>query len=474
MEVVEVGANLPLGGKPRVPPIIEGDDTPDKLAHSGFTVPELTWGLIGASIGHLLEWFDWSLFALLAVEIGANFFPSDNHVIEVLFTFAVFGCAFLVRAIGGSVLDISDDIQNEIKLIKSNPDTSRDNVFELAKQVYRQQGSPVIIDQDDTLDAIKQNAENYKNVALPVTLGIDKDFDTWNEQQFKKEFSVKFRIPIECIHVISVRAGSIVADLRLETHATGNKLLIPIETLADCIASDQAKKALIEFGIFAMEFAEPVAGFHCLQQRVIMNPRWNREYGQNHTYWDGPLNDGKSRGGEPYYCPSEWKRFAVQFDETAYDFGNVYDHWPIAYHGTKFDFSMMITLSGLKAFPGAHGCAVYLSPSIKYVSHPRYCRPIKLSLGTARQQQWTGDQINEFRKYDGKWIQCAFMCRVKPNAYKKCRETMGLGTGGKFDNIEKNTIEWIVPGHHGEIIGSDKILIYGIMIKVSDVQQTGY
>eukprot|EP01083_Nonionella_stella_P246771 856318_1 len=109
MEVVEVGANLPLGAKPHVPPIMEGDDTPDKLAHSGFTVPELTWGLIGASIGHLLEWFDWSLFALLAVEIGANFFPSDNHVIEVLSTFAVFGCAFLVRPIGGSVLGYIGD-----------------------------------------------------------------------------------------------------------------------------------------------------------------------------------------------------------------------------------------------------------------------------------------------------------------------------------------------------------------------------
>ena len=205
-----------------------------------------------------------------------------------------------------------------------------------------------------------------------------------------------------------------------------------------------------------------------------MNPQWNREYGPGYTNWDGPLNDGKSRGGEPYYCPKGWKRFAIQFSETAYDFTNVYDNWPIAYHGTKFDFSMMIALSGLKAFPGAHGTGVYISPSIKYVSHPRYCKPIKLNLSKAKSNSWSQEYINEFSKYDGKWIQCAFMCRIKPGSFIKRRETMGLGENGTFDNIDKKEIEWIVLDEYGKVVGTDRILIYGIMIRASDTEQTGY
>eukprot|EP01083_Nonionella_stella_P039933 108605_1 len=376
---------------------------------------------------------------------------------------------------------VEDEITQAIQQIKLNPQSSRANIFRLAKQTYRQQQSPVVVDRTNALQDIKQNAAHYKNVALPLTLAIDKDIDTWNEQQFKRNFARKFNIPIECIHVLSVRAGSIIADLKLETHSSGNKLLIPIETLADNITNAKAKKALVEFGIFAMEFKEPTAGFNCLKQRVILNPQWNRAYGQGHTTWSGALNDGKSRGGEPYFCPSGWKRFAIQFSETAYDFAGKYDNykWPIAYHGTKFDFSMMITLSGLKTTGGDHGVGVYMSPSIRYVSHPRYCRPHKLDLSQATQKEWSADQLKEFRKYDGKWIQCAFACRVKPGSFKKAKETMSYWTdfpsqNGQFDNIDVTTIEWLVGGNHGDIIGSDKILIYGVMIRASDKCQKGY
>eukprot|EP01083_Nonionella_stella_P047936 128367_1 len=356
---------------------------------------------------------------------------------------------------------------------------SRECAFQTAKLFYKQHGKPLIRDKHRALADIKKNAANYKNVALPLVLGQDKPFNEWDEDAFKREFSTKFKIPIECICINSVTAGSRIIDLRLETHLNGQELLMPIECIAEKISGDKALKEFVEFSIFAMEFGLPKAGFVPLKQRVIMNPRWNRAYGRGHTTWTGALSDGKSRGNEPYYCPVGWKRFAVQFSQNAYDFANVYDDWPIAYHGTKFGFGMMIALTGLMCNGGDHGDGVYLSPSIKYVTHPRYAKPVKFDLNKARRKQWTQDHINEFRKYDGKYIQCAFMCRVKPGAYIKRKETMAYWTdfphkNGVFDNIDINEIEWIVKGKKGEIIETDKILIYGIMIRACNKNTTGY
>jgi len=371
----------------------------------------------------------------------------------------------------------SDQLRIEIISVIAKLQQSMDGIFEFAKKIYKEQESPVIIDQNKVLQDVQQNAANYKNVALPLTLGQDRAFETWDEEQFKREFSRKFDIPIECIQIASVKAGSTIIDLRLTTHATGTKMRIPIECIAENISTNKARKEMAEFGIFAMEFREPEEAFKHLQKRVIMNPRWNREYGtgQGQTCWKGALNDGKSRGGEPYFCPSGWKRYAVQFSEVAYDFDNVYDDWPIAYHGTTFDAHMLITLSGLKCSenkPGraCHGTGVYLSPSIKYVAHPRYCPPVRLNLSKTKQAEWSAENLKEWRKYHKKWIQCAFACRVKPGSYTKHRETMGLGQQGTFDGVDKREIEWLVPGKPGEIIGSEKILIYGYMIKVSDTR----
>ena len=382
-----------------------------------------------------------------------------------------------------TMVNAREQVQRKI-ITKINSNASGRNrnteIYQRAKARYKKEGKPVIMDRKNVLDDIKQNADNYKNVALPMTLAHDKPFSEWDEQQFKQDFSAKFDIPIGCIVIVSVTAGSCIIDLKLTTHANGSKLLMPIEAIADRISTEKAKKDLVEFGIFAMEFGEVKPGFDITRQRVIMNSEWDRAYGPGYTNWDGPLSDGKSRGGEPYYCPKGWKRFAIQFEEAMYDFDNVYDDWPIAYHGTKFDFSMMITLSGLKMTRGEHGYGVYTSPSIRYCSHPRYARPFKLDLSGAQQQKWTQEYIDEFKKYDGKWIQVIFMLRVKPGSYRKEKETMSYWTdfpveNGKFDHIDVSEIEWIVSGTgHNGILGPETLLIYGIMIRALDKEITGY
>jgi MFS transporter, MHS family, proline/betaine transporter len=57
--------------------------------------------ITGASVGNAVEWFDFSVYAFLATEIGDNFFPSSNETASLLSTFAVFAAAFFVRPLGG-------------------------------------------------------------------------------------------------------------------------------------------------------------------------------------------------------------------------------------------------------------------------------------------------------------------------------------------------------------------------------------
>jgi len=61
-------------------------------------------GIAAATIGNALEWYDMSIYALLAIYIGHNFFPSDNAAVEVIQAFAVFGISYLIRPLGGLVL----------------------------------------------------------------------------------------------------------------------------------------------------------------------------------------------------------------------------------------------------------------------------------------------------------------------------------------------------------------------------------
>lgn len=54
-----------------------------------------------AAIGNAMEWFDFGTYGYLAVTIGQVFFPSDTTTESLLWTFAVFALAFLVRPLGG-------------------------------------------------------------------------------------------------------------------------------------------------------------------------------------------------------------------------------------------------------------------------------------------------------------------------------------------------------------------------------------
>ncbi|MBX6374085.1 MAG: MFS transporter [Acetobacteraceae bacterium] len=57
-----------------------------------------------ATVGNVLEWYDFSVYAYFAGTIGRKFFPSGDPTAELLATFLVFGLGFIVRPLGGIVI----------------------------------------------------------------------------------------------------------------------------------------------------------------------------------------------------------------------------------------------------------------------------------------------------------------------------------------------------------------------------------
>ncbi|HRL21098.1 MAG TPA: MFS transporter [Alcaligenes sp.] len=55
----------------------------------------------GSVVGHLVEWYDYGIYGYLAVFIGASFFPSENPIVSILSSFAVFALSFFIRPLGG-------------------------------------------------------------------------------------------------------------------------------------------------------------------------------------------------------------------------------------------------------------------------------------------------------------------------------------------------------------------------------------
>jgi len=52
-------------------------------------------------VGEIMEWFDFTVYGFFALIIAANFFPSENHFVSVIATFATFAIGFLMRPLGG-------------------------------------------------------------------------------------------------------------------------------------------------------------------------------------------------------------------------------------------------------------------------------------------------------------------------------------------------------------------------------------
>lgn len=59
--------------------------------------------VVAGSIGVLVHWFDWAVYAYMATTIAAVFFPESDATAGLLATFAVFAVSFLVRPVGAII-----------------------------------------------------------------------------------------------------------------------------------------------------------------------------------------------------------------------------------------------------------------------------------------------------------------------------------------------------------------------------------
>ncbi|MGO4417380.1 MFS transporter, partial [Streptomyces sp. MCAF7] len=65
--------------------------------------PRLRRAVAATAVGNMMEWFDFGVYAYVAVTLGKVFFPSSSPATQVVSTFATFAVAFLVRPLGGLV-----------------------------------------------------------------------------------------------------------------------------------------------------------------------------------------------------------------------------------------------------------------------------------------------------------------------------------------------------------------------------------
>lgn len=60
--------------------------------------------IVAATVGNVLEWFDFLVYGYFAVTIAEVFFPAGNSTVSLLITFGTFGLSYLVRPLGALVV----------------------------------------------------------------------------------------------------------------------------------------------------------------------------------------------------------------------------------------------------------------------------------------------------------------------------------------------------------------------------------
>ncbi|PXX66555.1 MHS family alpha-ketoglutarate permease-like MFS transporter [Nocardia tenerifensis] len=60
--------------------------------------------VLRGSIGNLVEWYDWYVYAAFSIYFAKTFFPSGDPTAQLLSTAAVFAVGFLMRPLGGLLL----------------------------------------------------------------------------------------------------------------------------------------------------------------------------------------------------------------------------------------------------------------------------------------------------------------------------------------------------------------------------------
>ncbi len=60
--------------------------------------------MLAATIGNVMEWYDFAVYGYLATTLGPLFFPNESQTAQTLSAFAVFAVGYLMRPVGAMVL----------------------------------------------------------------------------------------------------------------------------------------------------------------------------------------------------------------------------------------------------------------------------------------------------------------------------------------------------------------------------------
>ena len=71
--------------------------------------PGLSRVIIAATIGNVLEIFDFVVYGFFAVTIAEVFFPASNPTVSLLVTFGTFGLGYVVRPLGAVIIGTYSD-----------------------------------------------------------------------------------------------------------------------------------------------------------------------------------------------------------------------------------------------------------------------------------------------------------------------------------------------------------------------------
>lgn len=65
--------------------------------------------VISSSVGNVLEWYEYTLYAYFATVIKHLFFPLENHFVAMILTFATFAVSLAARPVGGIIFGYIGD-----------------------------------------------------------------------------------------------------------------------------------------------------------------------------------------------------------------------------------------------------------------------------------------------------------------------------------------------------------------------------
>src|SRR5437764_15352214 len=74
------------------------------------TPPSMYRMIVAATIGNVLEWFDFVVYGFFAVTIAQVFFPTGDPTVSLLITFGAFALAYFVRPLGAIVVGSYTDL----------------------------------------------------------------------------------------------------------------------------------------------------------------------------------------------------------------------------------------------------------------------------------------------------------------------------------------------------------------------------